>query len=132
MNNTQFHEEMTKITLAWANQEFDEAFDVIRRILAAGTDAMKAQCLLLSGMIKDDQHNRSEARADWLHALPYAKEGSFVLCSLQHEIGESYAKTGMMDQALSWYKSALITCANGDKFSCEPTLRREKGRRVSG
>ena len=122
MTNAESSNLLQRVTLNWAQQNFDEAFSDIRTVIEEGSLEMQVSALLLSGMINDDLGNIFEARSDWQSAIPLSTEGSFAKYSLQSNIGESYAKEGEFEKAIGWFRNAIETCAGGDEFSGEKAL----------
>lgn len=122
LTRREFHTAQQRITSAWHRGDQPTAFAEINRIVRDGRDEMKAQALWLSGLIKQSSGNLRGAEKDWLKALPFAGEGTFLRHTLQHEIGNALETTGCVEDALSWYRAALATCATGDEFAANPSL----------
>jgi len=122
LTKEEFNKGLEKITLLWAQRNFELAFEQVEIILRDGTEVMRAEAKFFAGLMKQDQGLIAHARENWLDALPLAEEGTFLLYLLEHNIGASYEQEGSDDEALVWYRSALRTCAQGDRFSDDQTL----------
>lgn len=122
LNEIEFNRVIGEIIFAWAHRDFIGALAKIDAVIDEITPEMKAHCLLFSGNIKDDQGLSSEARRDWLAAIPYCRAGSFDRHRLEYEIGRSYEKAALRNDALAFYRSAIQTCATGDEFAGNKAL----------
>lgn len=122
ITDDEFNVIMSNITLFWNRGDFGMAYAQADEVLNSGTPEMKAQCLLLRGMVKEDQGLIVEARNDWEHAIRYAAKKTYPFYCLQHQIGSSYEQEGAIDNAIVWYRDALQTCAEGLEFSGQSVL----------
>lgn len=122
MLNYSFEKIMSEITLCWSNGDYLGAYSAAQVILTKGNAEMKAQCLLLCGMVKDDEGSSQEAREMWIKGVSSSQEGTFVRYSLENAIGKSYLKVGNRTEALRWGRLALNTCVIGNEFSGNQAL----------
>lgn len=122
ISEEEFDEIFAKITLMWNRREFAEALSKLEEVCQHATPEKKAQCLLYSGMIQQDQGLLEGARRAWLEAIPLSDEGTYLRCSLQNNIGKSLESEGRSEDAITWYRAAVQTCANGDEFAANNAL----------
>jgi tetratricopeptide (TPR) repeat protein len=94
----------------------------IDAVLREGTPEMKGQCLFYRGMIRQSQGSLESAKEDWLDALRFAQEGTFLRYEFEHNIGKACEESGELEEARSWYRTALKTCSTGEGFSGHRTL----------
>ena len=116
LNDKEFNEALGTITNSWGRRDIDSAFAKIDELMPKVTPEMKAQCLLFKGTIRKDQ-GLTEARKEWLEALPISRTGSFVRACLEYEIGVSFETENRFAEARNYYRLAIETCAIGDEFS---------------
>ena len=105
-----------RLVKAWTHGDTATAFAEIARVVADGEDAMKAQALFYSGMIHEDSDIEAAIR-DWMAALASAPEGSHTRHLVEQKLGEAGERVGRREQAMSWYRSAMKTCADGGEFA---------------
>lgn len=122
MNEIEFNRVVGEIRFTWAHGDFVGAAARIEAVINELTPEMRAHCLLLKGQMMDDQGSASDARRDWLTAIPYSRAGSFGRYCLEYEVGSSYEKSALRLEAIGFYRSAIQTCADGDEFSCNKAL----------
>lgn len=113
---------LKKITFDWSQRNFEKAFAEIEKLVREGTPDFRASALLLGGMIKEELGTLEEARFNWLSGLESSTTGTFTTYSLEHNIGSSFEKQGLLDEAVSWFRKSLVTCAAGNDFSGEQAL----------
>ena len=113
---------MSETTGAWSQNRPDEAYAIISKIIDQGTAEMKAQALLIEGMIKESHGYHLKARTAWLEALRYCNGRSFLKYSLEHSLATSFAKEDDIDQAKKWTGLAIVTCSQGAGFSGNKAL----------
>jgi tetratricopeptide (TPR) repeat protein len=117
-----FNKLLGKMTALWHRRDFDNAKEILQRIILHGDVDMQSQALLYRGMIKQDEGLLADARQDWLDAKSLANEGTFTLYLIQHNLGASYQRENLDEDAISWYRLALQTCIEANDFSCDQTL----------
>jgi hypothetical protein len=122
MNEKQFLESLETIASAQYRGEVSTASAEIKRILSEGTPEMKGQALFYRGTMRKDEGAMADAKDDWLLALEYARDGTFLRYELEQHIGEALESLHMKPEAADWYRRALMTCSTGDEFSGNPTL----------
>jgi tetratricopeptide (TPR) repeat protein len=123
LTEREFDEVRRKIVMAWHKGDVDVAFAAIEKVFEReGTPDMKGECLFYRGMIRESGGDLPAARRDWIEALQYAREGTFLRFQLEHNIGESLEREGLPEEALGWYKIALKTCSKGDEYSGHQAL----------
>ncbi|MEK6280595.1 MAG: hypothetical protein AABN95_09615 [Acidobacteriota bacterium] len=122
LTQIEFDQLMQSLTLALSQRNLEQALIEKDRVLAEGAPEMKGQCLLFVGMIRESSGDLQSAQKEWLDALSYAGEGTFLRYSLEQNIGRSWEKLGDIDQSLVWYRHALRTCAEGTEFSGQGVL----------
>ncbi len=116
LTDTEFREVQRKMMTAWHRGDLGEASAVLDKVLKEGTSDMKGECLFYQGMINEDQGSLSDARQNWLDALQYARDETFLRFQLELNIGETWERETQSKEALDWYRKALNTCCDGDKF----------------
>lgn len=117
LSENEFNKFVEEIRFDWAQRHFTDALAKIESVMDRLTPQMKARCLLLRGEMKDEQGLPDDAREDWLTAIDYSIEGSYLRYLLEYEIGNSFQRAALLDKALLRYHKALESCANGDFFS---------------
>ena len=125
-----FNEIQQRLVTAWHRGDLDRAFLEIETVMREGSPEMKGQCLFFRGMIYESNGSLNQARLDWLDALHYAEDGTFLRYELEMNIGAASEKLSTGDDALTWYRAALMTCVNGHEFSPHQAL--DAFRRLSG
>lgn len=122
LTKDEFSEAQQRLVSAWHKGDLARALAEIDSVLLEGTTEMKGQCLLYRGMINESQSSLDLAKRDWLEALQYGKEGTFLRYELEHNLGKACEGSGAVQEALSWYRTALKTCSTGKEFSGNRTL----------
>lgn len=122
LTETEFSELQQRLMSAWHRGDLTSAFTEIETALREGTPEMKGQCLFYQGMIREAEGSLDNAKRDWLEALQYAHEGTFLRYQLEYNVGDANERAGIPQEALSWYRAALTTCSRGDEFSGNKTL----------
>ena|SRR2546422_483532 len=122
LTQNEFNDAQQRLMSAWHRGDLTKAFAEIDSVLGEGTPEMKGQCLLYRGMIRESQGSLDVAKQDWLKALQYGQEGTFLRYELEHRVGEICEKADASEEALSWYRKALRTCSTGRQFSGNRTL----------
>jgi len=115
MTKDEWNARQTRLVKAWAQGDIVSAFAEIAHVVAHGSDAMKAQALIYRGMIQEDS-DLAAARQDWIEALSHAPQGSHTRHVAQEKIAQACERLNLKDDAISWYRSALETCADGHEF----------------
>jgi len=113
----QFDKVLEEVTIAWGQGNHSEGIALLDDVILRVENTMKGQCLLLRGMIKTDLGFHKDAREGWMAAIPYSSEGSFLRACLEYETGVSFENENCTNEALSYYRSAIETCAYGDEFA---------------
>jgi tetratricopeptide (TPR) repeat protein len=111
-----------RISYARAHRDYEQALLEIARLLADESAGMKALALFYRGEVNDDQGHFEEAKQDWLTAIEYEPEGTFLRCHLHHRLAVICEKMTDTEGANGWYRMAMHSCAVGEKFSCPSTL----------
>src|SRR5262252_7754503 len=109
LNQETFDNIQQRLVGAWGKGDLDGAFAEIETVLREGTPAMKGQVLFFRGMIRESGGHLNEARQDWLEAIQYSREGTFLRYQLETSIGAASKKLETDDDALKWYRAALQT-----------------------
>ncbi len=122
LTEREFVEARQRALVAWHKGDVDGAFAEIEKVLDVGTPEMKGECLFYRGMIRQSVGDMTQARRDWIEALQYAREGTFLRFQVEQNVGESLEREGQTEEALGWYQRALKTCSGGDEFSGQQTL----------
>ncbi|MCC7306234.1 MAG: hypothetical protein IT173_01610 [Acidobacteria bacterium] len=112
-----FDKVLEEVTFAWGQGNHSEGIALLDDVLLRVKNTMKGQCLLLRGMIKTDLGFHKDARKDWMAAIPYSSEGSFLRACLEYETGVSFENENRTNEALYYYRSAIDTCAYGNEFA---------------
>jgi tetratricopeptide (TPR) repeat protein len=122
LTESDFNQVQQRLVSAWHIGDVAAALDEIELVLREGTPEMKAQCIFYRGMIRQSMGSSEKAKQDWLQALSYAREGTFLRYELEHCLGEAYEESEALKEALQWYRTALGTCSTGEEFSGNKTL----------
>jgi tetratricopeptide (TPR) repeat protein len=122
LTRTEFNQSLHRLRTAWSKGDLASAFSEIEKVLREGSAEMKAECLLYRGEIKDNQGELADAKQDWLNALAYSGEGTFLHYSLERCLGQVCETLGLPEEALRWYRTSLSTCSQGDEFSGHRSL----------
>ena len=122
LSNKEFNKALGNITFVWGQRDLVGALIKLDELIPNVTPEMKAHCLLFKGTILKEQELPSDARQEWLRAIPYSRSGSFVRACLEYEIGESFRNENLVDEARIYYRSAIETCTSGDEFSGNKSL----------
>lgn len=122
LSEPEFQSLMGEITGAWSTGDFERALNRLEKILEHGSDEMKAQALFFRGMIRETSSELPPAREDWLEALALARQGSFLRFNLETHLGNADERSQSFPEALTWYRTALKTCADGEEFSGNQAL----------
>lgn len=122
MNKDAFNRIQQNVLSAWHKGDVNSAFSEVEVVLREGTPEMKGQILFFRGMIFERTGRFDEAKRDWIEAISYSKEGSFLRYELETSIGAMLETRKVADEALSWYRSAILTCVDGGEFSGHEAL----------
>lgn len=112
-----FNEVQQRLVSAWHRGDFAIALAEIDAVLREGTPEMKGQCLFYRGMIRKSEGSLENAKEDWRDALRFAQDGTFLRYELEQNIGEACEESDELEEACSWYRTALKTCSTGEGFS---------------
>jgi len=122
LSENDFTAAQQRLVSAWHRGDLTTALSEIDAVLREGTAAMKGQSLFYRGMIRQSEGSLEEAKQDWLEALRYAQEGTFLRYELEHNLGEASEKMDALADACRWYRNALESCSTGEEFSGSRTL----------
>lgn len=117
ITDREFNDMVGKIRFAQSEGDLAEVYKLLAEINEAGTPEMIANGYFISGRIKRDQGLLLEARDEWFQGVQHSPDGTYILFILCRYIGDSYKKDQARDEALTWYRKALLTCAEGEAFS---------------
>jgi len=123
LSELEWEQAQQRLTVAWHKGDLSVAFAEIDQVLAQGTPGMKGQALVYRGMIRESKGERSSAKEDWVSAISYAPIGSYSRYVAERSLGELCERSDNRDEAARWYRAALVTCAEGDKFSAGLALK---------
>lgn len=117
LSDKEFNAALGAITFSWGQGDLAQALVEIDELISNVTPEMKAHCLLFKGTIMKEQGLLKTARHEWRRAIPDSRTGSFVRACLEYEIGVSFENASLVNEARTYYRSAIETCAYGDEFS---------------
>jgi tetratricopeptide (TPR) repeat protein len=93
---------------------YQAALSVINDFLSHTLDSeQRSEALSFRANLKEEIGQYEEASKDLLTALSLSKEGSYIQYTLELSLGGIFEKLGVRDEALSWYRKALLTCTKG-------------------
>jgi tetratricopeptide (TPR) repeat protein len=122
LSHSDFFELQQRLVSAWHKGDVAKALAEVEVVLREGTTEMKGQCLFYRGMIREDENSLKVAMDDWVEALQYAQEGTFLRYELEHKMGEACERSGLAEEAAGWYRRALNSCLIGADFAGNRTL----------
>jgi|GEM_PF-2209543 len=121
ITKSEFNQIQQQIVSAWHCGNFPEAFAAIDRVLKNGNAEMKGTCLFYRAMIQESRGDWESVRQDCLKGMKYAKPG-FLRYQLEQMMGTYYEQQRIPEEAIKWYRRALVTCDEGDQFSGHKSL----------
>ena len=107
---------------AWQKGDLADAQGAMDIVLSDGSASMKAECLFYEGMMAEDRGNLADAQVSWSNGLQYACEGGFLRFQLETSLGGAAERQAQSAEALNWFRTALVTCCQGDEFSGNKAL----------
>lgn len=102
---------------AISGHDYAAALAEIERVIDKLSLEQKVHCFLLRGEIRNSQGDAEVAREEWITGIQLSRPGSFGRLTLEYELGKSYERSGAKTDALSCYRSAIVSCAEGENFS---------------
>jgi len=117
LTESEFTEILGKLALALSQGDLAVALVQRQLVIREGTPQMRGQCLEFVGLVKEKLGDLSGAQQDWIEALSFAEEGTFLRYNLEVDLGSASEKSNNVDESLAWYRDALRTCSQGGEFS---------------
>jgi len=117
LTQEEFEQILQRVTKAWSEGNVEEALSDQEHVLSDGNSEMKGQYLFYAGMIHEKNDELDQSKEDWLRAVEYVRQGTYLKYSIEENLGRANEKLGNIQEALIWYRHALRTCAEGTEFS---------------
>lgn len=122
LTKVEFDAARQRMFSAWHKGDLADAQAAMHIVLSDGSASMKAECLFYEGMMAEERGNLADAQVSWSNGLQYAREGSFLRFQLETGLGGAAERQAQSAEALKWFRSALVTCCQGDEFSGNKAL----------
>lgn len=122
LTKAEFDAARQRMLSAWQKGDLADAQAAIDIVLSDGSASMKAECLFYEGMMAEDRGNLADAQVSWSNGLQYAREGGFLRFQLETSLGGATERQAQSAEALNWFRTALVTCCQGDEFSGNKAL----------
>lgn len=105
-----------EIVRAWTTGAVAEALQQIESVLGQGDEEQRGRALMYRGSIKEESANWDAAKGDFIQAVGLFRPGSYPRYTAELSVGHSYEKAGEKQQAVQWYRAALLTCTQADEL----------------
>lgn len=103
------------IVRAWTTGAVSQALQEIERVLEQGNDEQRGRALMYRGSIREEASDWHAAKDDFMQAAGLQASGSYVRYTTELSAGHASQKAGDTQEALTWYRAALLTCAQTDE-----------------
>jgi hypothetical protein len=122
LSKAEFDAARQRMLSAWAKGDVADAQVAMDSVLSDGSPSMKAECFFYQGMMAEERGDLAEAQVSWSNGLQHARDGSFLRFQLETSLGGAAERQMQSAEALTWFRSALETCCQGDEFSGSKAL----------
>jgi hypothetical protein len=103
------------IVRAWTTGAARQAIQEIERVLERGDDEQRGRALMYRGSIHEETSNWQAARDDFIQAVGLLSARSYQRYAAELSVGHACEKAGETQDAVKWYRAALLTCAGADE-----------------
>jgi tetratricopeptide (TPR) repeat protein len=104
-----------RIVRAWSSGAVTDALRQIESVLELGDDEQRARALVYRGSIQEEAANWRAAKDDFVQAAGLFRPGAYARYTAELSVGGTLKRAGEIQEALKWYRAALLTCAQADE-----------------
>lgn len=116
MGPGEWDEAERRIVGAWTTGAVADALEQIESVLERGDDEQRARALVYRGSIQEEATNWKAAKDDFVQAAGLFRPGTYARYTAELSVGGALEKAGEKQEALQWYRAALLTCAQADEL----------------
>ncbi|MCL4845757.1 MAG: hypothetical protein KJ066_04435 [Acidobacteria bacterium] len=115
MTLDQWDQAERRIVRAWTSGNVEQALQEIEVVLDRGNDEVRGRALVYRGSIQEEKANLQAAKNDFIQAVGLFSPGSYSRFTAELSVGHACEQTSEKQQAVQWYRAALVTCAQADE-----------------
>ena len=115
MTPDEWDQAQRRIVRAWMSGNVEQALQEIEVVLDRGNDEVRGQALVYRGSIQEEKANLQAAKNDFIQAVGLFSLGSYPRYTAELSVGHACEQVGEKQQAVQWYRAALVTCAQADE-----------------
>ncbi len=105
-----------RIVGAWTTGAVPQALEQIESVLAQGDNEQRGRALMYRGSIHEEAANWQAAKNDFIQAVALLSPGSYPRYAAELSVGHACEKAGETQEAVKWYRAALLTCARAEEL----------------
>lgn len=124
MNPDEWERAERRIVHDWTTGAIADALQQIERVLSQGDDEQRGRALMYRGSIHEESADWQAAKDDFLQAAAVLSPGAYPRYTAELSVGQACEKAGDTEEAVKWYRAALLTCAQADELFSGATATR--------